>query len=96
MNSLTQKDKSIMVQGCINSYRGQDGLEVWAGYDMNTLKYWDVECNEGFTSEYDHPTYTQLYGDFIPYISVIDLLFNCGDKSLDVIRKGGENAIKRA
>ncbi len=32
---------------------------------------------------YVHPTYPQLYGDFIPYMSVIDLLLNCGEKSIE-------------
>jgi hypothetical protein len=32
---------------------------------------------------YIHPTYQQLYGNFIPYMSVIDLLFNCGERSID-------------
>jgi hypothetical protein len=35
--------------------------------------------------DYRHPVYKQLYGDFIPYMSVIDLLFNCGEKSLSII-----------
>lgn len=35
---------------------------------------------------FEHPIYNQLWGDFIPYMSVIDLLFNEDDKSLDVIR----------
>lgn len=30
-----------------------------------------------------HPIYPQLYGNFVPYMSVIDLLFNCGEKSID-------------
>ncbi len=34
---------------------------------------------------YIHPTYTQLYGEFIPFLSVIDLLFNHGDKSLEIL-----------
>jgi len=46
--------------------------------------------------EFNHPTYPQLYGDFIPFLSVIDLLFNVGSRSLDLIRKSGENAVKRA
>ena len=28
--------------------------------------------------EYTHPTYTQVNGDFIPYIGIIDALFNIG------------------
>jgi len=35
--------------------------------------------------DYKHPVYQQLYGDFIPYLSVVDLLFNCGDKSLSIL-----------
>ena len=35
-----------------------------------------------------HPVYPQLYGDFIPYLSSIDLLFNCGVvRSRDILRK---------
>ena len=37
---------------------------------------------------YKHPTYSQLFGDFIPYMSVIDLLFNEGKKSLELIKSG--------
>lgn len=34
---------------------------------------------------YQHPVYKQLYGEFIPYLSVIDLLFNQGGQSLNVL-----------
>ena len=40
---------------------------------------------------YKHPTYNQLFGDFIPYMSVIDLLLNEGKKSLEIIRRGSFN-----
>lgn len=36
--------------------------------------------------DYKHPLYPQLWGEFMPYLSVIDLLFNCGEESLDVIK----------
>ena len=36
--------------------------------------------------KYEHPVYPQLYGEFISQLSVIDLLFNCGDKSLAILR----------
>jgi hypothetical protein len=36
--------------------------------------------------DYKHPTYPQLYGDFISHLSVIDFLFNCGPDSLDILK----------
>lgn len=36
---------------------------------------------------YQHPVYSQPHGEFLPYMSVIDMLFNCGPASLDIIRK---------
>lgn len=38
--------------------------------------------------EYHHPTYKQLYPGFEPYMGAIDLLFNCGPESLNVIMQG--------
>ena len=35
--------------------------------------------------EYNHPKYSQRYPGFIPNLSLIDLLFNVGDESLDVL-----------
>lgn len=34
---------------------------------------------------YKHPVYKQLWGDFIPYLSIIDLLFNKGHRSLSIL-----------
>ncbi|MDQ7826050.1 MAG: WbqC family protein [Candidatus Eremiobacteraeota bacterium] len=35
--------------------------------------------------EYVHPVYTQLYGEFVPYLSVADLTFNHGKESLPIL-----------
>lgn len=44
--------------------------------------------------EYEHPIYSQLYGEFIPFLSVIDLLFNEGPRSLEIIRTGSNKALR--
>jgi hypothetical protein len=36
--------------------------------------------------EYIHPTYPQTYPGFEPYMSVIDLMFNCGPESLSILK----------
>jgi len=36
--------------------------------------------------DYQHPCYPQLYGPFVPCLSIVDLLFNCGKNSLAVIK----------
>lgn len=39
-------------------------------------------------SDFVHPEYSQLWGEFERNLSVVDLLFNCGEDSADVIAKG--------
>lgn len=38
--------------------------------------------------DFKHPEYPQLWGEFVPYLSAIDLIFNQGDKSLSIIKSG--------
>lgn len=35
--------------------------------------------------DYQHPEYNQLNGDFVPYLSIVDLLFNHGNDSLKIL-----------
>ena len=35
--------------------------------------------------KFQHPTYNQIHGSFIPNMSIIDLLFNEGDKSKEIL-----------
>ena len=44
----------------------------------NPLKYFN----------FSHPEYKQLHSQFIPYLSIIDLIFNEGPKSLKIIQEG--------
>jgi hypothetical protein len=43
---------------------------------------------EPYFQDYRHPTYRQMNGDFLPYMSVIDLLFNEGPRSLEILLSG--------
>jgi hypothetical protein len=36
--------------------------------------------------DYVHPTYPQMYSGFEPYMSAIDLLFNCGPEAGNILR----------
>jgi len=68
--------------GATHYYNGAAGKELYRKEDFKeygiTLEF----------QEYKHPAYSQLYGDFVPYLSVVDLIFNEGGGSLDIILSG--------
>jgi len=51
----------------------------------------DSEAISLIYHQYEHPVYAQMFLGFTPYMSSIDLLFNEGPKSLDIIRSGRLN-----
>jgi len=54
----------------------------------------DLFAQHGITVEwhdYRHPVYPQQHGAFVPYLSVVDLLLNCGDDSPRILAGGGED-----
>jgi len=66
-----------------------NGNTYLAGKDGN--KYMDLELFgrkgiEVIFQDFKHPVYNQLFGDFEPFMSAIDLLFNCGDNSINILR----------
>ena len=44
-----------------------------------------MEKEQVIFQDYIHPNYSQLWIDFLPYMSVIDLLFNHGTESKNII-----------
>jgi len=49
---------------------------------------------ELYYHNYKHPIYRQLYGDFIPYMGIFDLLLNEGfDNALNIIKSGRQQDI---
>lgn len=41
-----------------------------------------------YFQDYCHPKYKQTGNDFVPYMGIIDLLFNEGDRSLEILMSG--------
>lgn len=65
-----------------------------SGKDYLKLKDFEEEKIAVEFQEFHHPVYKQLYKPFIPCMSIIDLLFNYGEKSLDIINGVGVSVIE--
>jgi len=71
------------------------GAEVYlsgqGGKGYLDMELFGKEGIEVLIQEINHPNYQQLYGEFQPNLSIIDLLFNCGSEAINLIRgKKGE------
>ncbi len=40
-----------------------------------------------------HPVYPQLHGEFVSHLSIVDLLFNCGPRSLEILMQDQEQLL---
>ncbi len=71
----------------ITSHFGADTYLAGSGGSkyMNLDKFAEKGIKVQF-QQYTHPVYNQLFGDFEPFMSVIDLLFNHGKDSLGILR----------
>lgn len=58
---------------------------------LDVQKFKDAGIRLSF-QEYKHPSYPQLFGEFVSHLSVMDLLLNCGPKSLEVLENGERKA----
>lgn len=62
---------------------------------MGAKEYLTEDYHEFFSQgikvwlhNYDHPEYSQVYQPFVPYAGIIDLIFNEGERALEIIRSG--------
>jgi hypothetical protein len=58
------------------------------GRDYADVEKFRAAGVEPFFQDYRHPVYRQLHGEFLPYMSVIDLLFNEGPRSREILLSG--------
>ena len=59
--------------------QGGAGYMDVARFEKNGLKV--------IVQDFKHPVYPQLFKDFQSHLSIVDLLFNCGPESMDMIRE---------
>lgn len=90
-SSLNIKEKStqrlVEIGNCLKADQylsGKDGRN-YMDLDLFKQAHIDVEFQS-----YQHPEYSQLFPPFISHLSIIDLLFNEGDKSLSILKEGKE------
>jgi hypothetical protein len=63
---------------------GQDGTRYM---DLERFQKAGIRID---IQEFEHPVYPQVFNGFQSHLSVVDLLFNCGPDSLDIIARTAE------
>lgn len=61
---------------------GKDGRKY-----IDSKRFLDNQIEVTF-QDYKHPTYHQKFKDFVPYLCILDLIFNEGPNSLNIIKSG--------
>jgi hypothetical protein len=57
------------------------------GADYMDLERFENNGIKVLIQDFKHPVYAQLFADFESHLSIVDLLFNCGPESLEIISK---------
>lgn len=90
--NISGKRSELLVNICkkigANHYYSNIGSKEYMDKEMNFFN--DAGISVEYM-EYKHPTYAQSFGKFIPYMSVIDLLFNNGKESKNIILKENQD-----
>lgn len=73
----------------LNAKEYISGISGIAGRGKEGMVSFTRENIKVIYQEFHHPIYSQLYGGFIPCLSILDLLFNHGSRSLDILRGRG-------
>ncbi len=87
------KSKGKSTERLINVLTQLDATDFYEGIAGKDYIDENVFNNAGINlvyQNYTHPVYNQMYGEFVPYLSVVDLIFNEGTKSLGIIRSGAK------
>ncbi|MDB4130948.1 WbqC family protein [Flavobacteriaceae bacterium] len=80
-----QGEKSDLVLDMCKKLKASKYIFGSQGKDYADKKSFEKENIEIFFQEYKHPIYEQINGEFISNLSMIDLLFNKGPESLEIL-----------
>lgn len=86
-NFITTKTKSERLVEILTQVKATHYLSGIGARDYHVDEPFHKAGIDVVWQEFKHPVYPQLYEEFIPFLSSIDLLFNCGiEKSRDILR----------
>jgi len=77
--------KSDLVLDLCKKMKADEFIFGKTGKIYAKVEEFEASCIKVIFQDYKHPEYPQIHGEFIPYMSTLDLLFNCGPKSLDIL-----------
>ncbi len=76
----------------VKHFGGDAFYEGAAGRDYISVDYFADRGVEVIFQDYHHPTYPQLHGEFVSHLSAIDLIFNLGPDSPEILLAGAQGA----
>ncbi|MFA7084416.1 MAG: WbqC family protein [Arcobacteraceae bacterium] len=80
----TSNQRIVDILNVVHATHYLSGIGARNYYDPKPYKQAGISV---IWQAFEHPIYPQLYGQFIPYLSCIDILFNCGIiKSREILR----------
>jgi hypothetical protein len=81
-------EKSALVLDMCRKLKADTYIFGAQGRDYADVETFDRAGVAVVFQDYFHPQYPQDQSDFVSHLSIVDLLFNCGDDSLDILMSG--------
>ncbi len=80
------EDRDLRLIEIVKKVGGDIYLAGGGGRDYMDLEVYKKAGVGVEFQEFSHPEYPQLFGEFLPNLSVVDLIFNTGERSLEYLR----------
>ena len=80
-----QGEKSSLILNMCKELNASTYIFGTLGKDYANVHEFEKNNIKLIFQDYNHPKYSQLYSEFVSHLSIIDLLFNHGPKSLEII-----------